>query len=340
MTATAVRTLPALYYRDPLLHEKERKAVFAKSWLLICHESQLPSAGDYLAATVAGYPLLLVRGENNEVRAFHNVCRHRAGPLAEEGRGNCDRALVCRYHGWRYALDGRLASARDFGPARDFDIREFALFGVACEAWRGFYFIHIDAHAPPLETAIRPLAEHMAELPLESYRLVRHERHEVRCNWKTYVENYLEGYHVPLVHPALDSYVDATRYEAIVDAPVVIHRAPPKSGVPVAGFWAWAWPCLGINVYPNGVMMERMWPLDFAHTQLDYIYLFPEDAAQEEIASAANSSEVTTREDVRIVEAVQRNLNAGVYDKGRLSPKHEDGVAWFQQQLRRALDKC
>jgi choline monooxygenase len=338
MNATAVRTLPASFYRDPVVYEKERKGVFAKSWLLVGHESQLPNVGDYLATTVAGYPLLLVHGEDNRVRAFHNVCRHRAGPLAEEGRGNCDRALVCRYHGWRYALDGRLASARDFGAAHDFDVREYGLFGVACESWRGFYFVHIDADAPPLETAIRPLAEHMAKLPLESYRLAGHERHEVRCNWKTYVENYLEGYHVPLVHPALNDYVDAAHYEAVVDAPVVIHRAPPRTGVPVAGFWAWAWPCLGINVYPNGLMLERMWPLDFARTQLDYIYLFPGGAAQEEIASATGSSGQTTTEDIRIVEAVQRNLDAGIYDEGRLSPKHENGVAWFQRQLRRALD--
>jgi len=288
--------------------------------------------------TAAGYPLIVVRGDDGAVRAFHNVCRHRAGPLAEDGTGNCDRALICRYHGWRYALDGRLSSARDFGPAGDFDVREYGLFAIRCEAWRGFHFVHIGPGAAPLAAAMRPLAERTAHLPLETYRFVRQDCHEVRCNWKTYVENYLEGYHIPLVHPALDSYVDAARYEVSVDSPVVIHKAPPKDGVPVAGLWAWAWPCLGINVYPGGLMMERMWPLDFARTLLDYIYFFPEDTPPTEMDRAAASSGVTTKEDILIVEAVQRNLDAGIYDTGRLSPKHEGGVAWFQRQLRCALE--
>ena len=334
----AATTLPASLYRDPLVYETERTDVFARAWLLLAHDTELPEPGDYVATTVAGYPLLLVRGEDRTVRAFHNVCRHRAGPLTENGSGNCGRALVCRYHGWRYALDGRLASARDFGPAQDFDVRAYGLLGVACQAWRGFLFVHVGAGAPPLETAIRPLAERTKDIPLETFRFVRGDRHEVKCNWKTYVENYLEGYHVPLVHPALNAYVDAARYEVEVDAPIVIHRAPPRDGVPVAGLWAWVWPCLGINVYPDGLMMERMWPLDHARTVLDYAYFFPEGARADDVESARNSSEVTTGEDIRICEAVQRNLDAGVYDTGRLSPKHEQGVAWFQRQLRRALD--
>lgn len=338
MAAIAAQTLSAVHYRDPALYQKERTHVFARSWLLVAHDSQMPDAGDYVALTVAGYPLVVVRGEDGLVRAFHNVCRHRAGPLTEDGSGNCRHAFICRYHGWRYTLEGRLASARDFGPAGEFDVRDYGLFAVHCESWRGFHFVHIGPGVPPLETAVRPLAERTAHIPLESYRCVHQDRHELRCNWKTYVENYLEGYHIPLVHPALDAAVDATQYEALVDEPIVIHRAPPRDGAPVAGLWAWAWPCLGINVYPGGLMMERMWPLDFGRTQLDYIYFFPEGASQSEVDKARASSLVTTQEDIRIVEAVQRNLDAGVYETGRLSPRHEGGVAWFQRRLRRALD--
>src|SRR5580693_6922321 len=125
-------TLPASLYRDPAVYEAERRAVFARSWLLFAHESQLAEPGCTVAAAVAGYPLIAVRGADNRIRAFHNVCRHRAGPLADDGTGKCEGALVCRYHGWRYALDGRLASARDFGPAEDFDPRDFALLPLAC----------------------------------------------------------------------------------------------------------------------------------------------------------------------------------------------------------------
>ena len=127
----APESLDAALYRGPDQYAIERRTIFARSWLLIAHESQLPDTGSYVATSVAGYPLIVVRGEGGKIRAFHNVCRHRAGPLADDGEGRCEGQLVCRYHGWRYALDGRLANARDFGPAEGFDPREFALFGIA-----------------------------------------------------------------------------------------------------------------------------------------------------------------------------------------------------------------
>jgi choline monooxygenase len=128
MRQPAPETLPANLYSDPALYQTERREIFARTWQLFAHESQLPRSGDYLATSFAGYPVLAVRGDDGAVRAFHNVCRHRAGPLVEDGAGHCAGALVCRYHAWKYALDGRLASARDFGPAEGFDPREFALF--------------------------------------------------------------------------------------------------------------------------------------------------------------------------------------------------------------------
>lgn len=339
MHRIAAETLPAALYRDPSLYETERRRIFARSWQLVAHEAQLPEPGAWLAIILAGYPLILVRGNDDRIRCFHNVCRHRAGPLAPDGRGRCDGALVCRYHGWRYALDGRLASARDFGPAADFDPRAYGLIGALCENWRGFLFANIDRDAPPLASVIAPLAERMRHMPLETWRPVRHASHEIRCNWKTYVENYLEGYHVPVVHPALSAAIDATRYEIELHGEVVFHYAPPRDGAAVSGLWGWVWPCLGINGYGHGVMMERIWPLDLARTRLDYLYFFPPDIPDDEIQAAVTASEITTAEDIAITEAVQRNLDAGIYDRGRLSPKHEDCVALFQQLYRAAMEK-
>ena len=111
------------------------------------------------------------------------------------------------------------------------------------------------------------------------------------------------------MHPFLNSAVDASKYEVDVSAPVIFHQAPPRDGSPVGGLWAWSWPCLGVNVYADGILMER----------------------------SVAASEITTEEDRKICEAVQRNLDAGIYESGRLSPKHEQGVAWFQNQLRRTL---
>ncbi|HXL98558.1 MAG TPA: SRPBCC family protein [Rhizomicrobium sp.] len=339
MQHTAQETLPTRFYRDPAIYEDERRRVFARNWLLFGHESQLADPGAYVAGSVAGFPLIVVRGTDNVIRAFHNVCRHRAGPLADDGVGKCEGALVCRYHGWRYALDGRLASARDFGAAEGFDVRDFALLPIACESWRGFVFVNIDAKADPLERAIAPLIARTRNVPLENFRLTHHTVHDIACNWKTYVENYLEGYHIPLVHPFLNSAVDATKYEISVSAPVIFHQAPPRDGSPVAGLWAWAWPCLGVNVYAEGILMERMWPLSATHTRLDYLYFFVDGIARNEMERSITASEDTTREDKLITEAVQRNLDAGVYEKGRLSPKHEEGVGWFQREIAKVLER-
>ncbi|MGH6872851.1 MAG: aromatic ring-hydroxylating oxygenase subunit alpha [Rhizomicrobium sp.] len=339
MENTAQITLEASLYRDPSVYEAERRHVFARNWLMFCHESQLPMAGSYVAAQAAGFPLLAVRGTDGQVRAFHNVCRHRAGPLADDGAGKCEGSLVCRYHGWRYALDGRLASARDFGPAQDFDPRDYSLVPLRCESWRGFLFVNMAGDAEPLSKAIAPLIARTANLPLENFRFSHASSHDIACNWKTYVENYLEGYHIPLVHPFLNSAVDAAKYEVDVSAPVIFHQAPPRDGSPVAGLWAWAWPCLGVNVYAEGVLLERIWPVDAAHTRLDYLYFFADGTPRNEMERSVAASEITTHEDKAICEAVQRNLDAGIYAVGRLSPKHEQGVAWFQREIARALGR-
>ncbi|MBI3677956.1 MAG: aromatic ring-hydroxylating dioxygenase subunit alpha [Proteobacteria bacterium] len=338
MTQRTAETLSAALYRDPAVYEEERKLVFAKSWILFAHESQLSKPGAYVASRMAGFALLAVKGEDGAVRAFHNVCRHRAGPLVDDGAGDCGNALLCRYHGWRYALDGRLASARDFGPASDFDPRDFGLIPLQCAMWHGFVFVNMDRNASDFEQTIAPLEKKASAMALERFTRVRHSEHLLKCNWKTYVENYLEGYHIPVLHPALNASLGST-YGVEIDPPVQFYHATPREGSAVAGLWAWQWPCLGVNVYADGVLMERMWPVDHGHTKLDYLFLFAEDADEASIRRAVAASEVTTAEDILICEAVQQNLNAGVYEKGRLSPKHEAGVAWFQTQIRRALDR-
>src|ERR1700753_717079 len=275
MKQNAPETLAAWLYRDKEVYETERRRVFGASWLFIAHESQLREPGEYVAANAAGYPLIVVRGAKGELHAFHNVCRHRAGPLADDGQGKCEGQLVCRYHGWRYALDGRLANARDFGPAEGFDPRDYALKPVRCESWRGFRFINMDKDAEPLMKFLAPLAARTKDLPLEKFTFNRGTTHGIACNWKTYVENYLEGYHIPLVHPFLNSAGVASRYGVDLTAPIVFHSAPTRDGSPVGGVWAWMWPCLGVNMYEGGVLMERMWPLSATHTRLGSLLFFP-----------------------------------------------------------------
>jgi choline monooxygenase len=325
-------TAYAALYRDPALYAYERKAIFGRSWLFMGHQSELSREGDVLTATIAGYPLLVVRTAKG-LKAFHNVCRHRAGHLFEEERGNCGGTLVCRYHGWVYTLDGRLRNARDFGAAEGFDPRDYGLFELKVETWRGFVYVNADKDSPALALHMAPLDARLGKRKLEALVHADRRTHDIACNWKLYVENYLEGYHIPLVHPQLNAEVDATKYAVTVEGALCFHYAPPKltDGV-YDGLWAFALPNLGFNVYEHGLMMERMVPLGLGATRLVYdFYLTPEASTDPYRRNQViGTSGIVTSEDKWICERVQANIEAGVYEAGVLSPRHEAGVAWFQ----------
>lgn len=333
-------TAPASVYRDPQRYDDERRHVFGRAWLFLGHVSELAHEGDVVATTIAGYPLLAVRAPSG-IKAFHNVCRHRAGPLFDGERGNCGNTLTCKYHGWAYALDGRLRNARDFGVAPGFDPRDFALFELKVETWRGFVFVSADRNAPALAQLLAPLDARVGRRDLET--LVHAERrvHDIGCNWKIYVENYLEGYHIPLVHQRLSEEVDASKYEVSVEGGVCFHAAPLKaeSETIYGGVWAFVQPNLGINVYGHGLMMERIVPIGLCGTRLIYDYYLTREIADDarERQRILSTSGTVTAEDKWICEHVQANIDAGVYEQGVLSPKHEKGVAWFQHFVAGAL---
>jgi len=332
----AVETLPASVYRDPSLWPHERARIFARSWQYVGHESLLEEPGTWVSDAVVGYPLLAVRGQDGMLRGFHNVCRHRAGPLTQGASGRCDGLLTCQYHGWTYALDGRLRSARDFGPSPGFDPREFGLYPVRLETWRGLVFAAVDAEIPPLAEFLAPLEARLKGADWSGLRVATTRHHHLACNWKAYVENYLEGYHVPLIHPALDAEIDATRYSVTLDGRIAIHEAPLKKPDAVyEGLWAWAWPNIGFNVYGSGVMFERMAPLGHDRTRLDYIYLTLKGEAVSDETMAM--FDMVLAEDLWVVERVQENLDAGIYQAGRLSSRHEAAVAAFQAFYRQAM---
>ena len=211
------RTLPAGWYGDPEIHERERRAVFGNEWLFVGLRQTLQEPGDYLATDIAGWNVVVVVDDEGDLRAHHNVCRHRAGPLAEAGRGRVP-SLVCRYHGWAYALDGTLRSARDFGDTIDL-IDCDALMSLQVDTWRGLVFINVGENgaAPPLLESLGSFVDACAGYPIESFVPGPESDHELACNWKTYADNYLEGYHIPLVHPALNKEIDAKRYHVEID---------------------------------------------------------------------------------------------------------------------------
>ena len=321
-------TLPPEWYHDPEVFRRERGSLWAGPWLAVGTTHELDRPGRYLATTVAGWPVLVVADAAGTVRAFHNVCRHRAGPLVWDGAGTCSR-LVCRYHGWSYALDGSLLSARDFGC----DPGARPLLELPSDTWRGIVFVNLAPDPPPLLDAIGAFAEQCAGVRWEHFTPGGEAHHDVGANWKVYAENYLEGYHIPLVHPGLNREVDASRYRVTVGERWCRHDAPAREGAVNAGLWIWCWPNLALNVYPDGMNVERFVPLSPTTTRVSYSYFF---AGEVDDAVVAMSTTVLD-EDRRICEAVQRNLEAGAYGAGVLSPRHERGVEAFQAWVRSAL---
>lgn len=324
------RTLPARLYGDPDAYTRERTQVFGQAWLFLGHEAEAAEPGDWIAADIAGHRLFAVRGKDGILRAFHNVCRHRAGPLVQGERGTCPGELTCAYHGWRYALDGRLRSAVGFGPAEGFDPRELGLLGLKLETWRGLVFVSMAEAPEPLSDFIAPLERLIEARGLRIPGPALRRSHRIGCDWKVYVENYLESYHIASVHPALTQELGAD-YRVTVDGDLVIQESLASGDGPQAGLWGWLWPNLAVNIYRDGAMIERMVPEGPGRTRLDYLFL--RDDGPDALADALAASDTLTAEDAGICEAVQANLSAGAYDTGVLSPAHEAGVAWFQSRL-------
>ena len=196
MQASTMWTLPARWYADPEIYDAERRRIFSRHWLWIGREAEVAEPGSYLTAAPAGFPLVVRRTGDGTLRAFHNVCRHRASKLLTEPSGHCN-TIECPYHGWRYRSDGALDHVPLFGEVADFPQRDLSLFSVAVDVWRGLLFVYLDPDAPPLIEWLGPIEESVERTGPARVNFGREVTFLVDCNWKTYIDNYQEGYHIP-----------------------------------------------------------------------------------------------------------------------------------------------
>ncbi len=337
-SAQSETTLRAAGYHEPSAFAAERSAIFGREWLLIGHMRELRKPGDFIAEAIAGWPLFVIRDKQGALKGFHNVCRHRAGPLVEDGCGHTG-ALRCRYHGWLYDTDGRLVRRPDFMDGSDaFDGTALALKPIAVAEWRGFVFVNLDASAGPLADGLGDLVTATADIPIERYQFFRRQTYDLPFNWKTYVDNYLEGYHIPLMHKGLARDLDMATYRVENANRVSIHRSGAREEGTYQGLFMWRWPNNTIGVYGSGFNICRIQPVAPRALRLAFDFYFDPEAGlsveAKEKASATTCAVV--EEDFPMCEIVQRNLEAGVYEAGPLSPKHEQGVAYFHRLVRAA----
>ncbi len=354
--ASAV-TLSSREYLDPDIFQRERRSIFGKTWQLAGRLKDLERPGDFVPVTILDEPIVLVRDTEGLLRGFYNVCRHRAGQVALS-RGN-RKSLQCQYHGWTYGLDGALRTAPEMDDAAGFDRGEFGLRPVRVAAWGPFVFVSLDIDGPELAEVMGAIPDEVSRSGYDIDRMSLVERREyvVECNWKVYVENYLEGYHIPIAHPALfkeldyDAYsVETFRWYSKQHAPVrelkagEVHgrdrrfiRSPDGED---EALYYWLYPNTMFNIYPDNMSMNQVIPLSADRTLTVFEWYFAEPGTGEgweSMQQAIAFSDQIQQEDIVICEQVQRGLRSSSYEAGRLSPRRENGVYHFQNLVREAL---
>ncbi len=333
-----LKNLAAGYYADPAIYRSERRAIFERAWHMLGPVGQVAEPGQYLAVELTNWKVFVLRGNDGRLRAFHNVCRHRGARLLEEGSGRC-QVLRCPYHLWTYDQEGKLRRAPWFGEDPGFRLEDWPLNPIAVETWRGLLFVSVAPEEPLLEQ-LGDLPEEVADDPIESFQPAADERFVMAANWKTYTDNFVEGYHIPGIHPGFHKVIDFEKFETVARRGLVRMSSPQKSGSIYGGKWLWMWPNWTLSVFPGGMNTSRIDPIAVDQTALLYHFYFADVSAEakgfRERTIATNCGIV--REDFGICEHTQRNYASGAYRPGPLSPRHEQSVAYFQAKVLAALD--
>ena len=346
-------TIPAAWYIDPRVLDLEQRTVFARSWQLAGRVDQLRVAGNFVAFDLpGGEPVVLVRGEDDVLRGFFNVCRHHAAAVVGDPHGSA-RVLRCPYHGWTYGLDGALKGAPDFAEVCDFDRGANGLVPIEIGVWEHWVFARVEGGGPSVEASLgTDVVARVAALNIGGLRWMERRHYVVDCNWKVFVDNYLDGgYHVPHLHKGLGSVLDYSRYTielgerfCLQSSPMVqegadARTADVRSGERASYFWMY--PNLMLNCYADAMDTNLVIPRGVGRTEVIFDYFFADVSAAarpRNLASIAVSEQIQD-EDVGICASVQRGLSSRAYTAGRLSVRREAGEHLFHRLLHADLTR-
>ena len=342
-------TIPAPWYVDARIAELERQTVFSKTWQMVGRVDQVEKPGQFATATVAGEPIVVVRGNDHVLRGFFNVCRHHAAAVVTEPCGQASM-LHCPYHGWNYGLDGSLKGMPEFEGVRNFERRQNGLLPVRTETWEKFVFINLDPQAEPLEKFLGGLLKRVAPLHVTKLHYFDSRTYDIHCNWKVFIDNYLDGgYHVPHLHKGLNSVLDYKEYTienedryCLQSSPMVVSDVDKATASTRRGdraWYFWQYPNLMINCYEGYMDTNLVIPLDVDHCRVIFDFYFADvsDASSEYNKQSVIVGDVVQDEDQGICEAVQRGLKSRAYGAGRLSVRREAGEHLFHCLLARDL---
>lgn len=339
------RTIPSAWYFDQEIFDLESRRVFGESWQMVGRTSQLEKPGSFVTADVAGEPVLVVRDEHGTLRAFHNVCRHRAAQVINQAEGQVTK-LRCRYHGWTYDLAGRLRGVPEFDGVQDFCKESEGLAPMAVEECGPLAFIHQGTPRQKLADFLDPFPAQTAALGLEAMKFCGRREYEIGCNWKVFVDNYQDGgYHVNTVHPGLAGALDYAHYRTENHAHSSVQISPIKPATDAtvgkvrtgshAYYW-WIFPNLMVNLYQGVMDTNLVLPLgpDRCRVIFDFYFTHTEGADNQKfIADSMAVAHQVQLEDLGVCEEVQRGLKSRSYDTGRFSVKRESGGYHFHRLL-------
>jgi choline monooxygenase len=361
----SAHTLASKFYTDPAILDAEKSHIFRRTWQLVgtlntpCGEMNgekrtIADPESFFTVDVVGEPVVVVRDKLGALRAFSNVCRHRAGPIAQ-GSG-WKNVFRCGYHGWTYTLDGRLIGTPDVEGVEFFDRSTMGMVPLRLETWEQLIFVNFDQSAEPLSAYLGKIPEQARGFQFEGLQSVERRDYIIDCNWKVYVDNYLEGYHIPIAHPGLMREIDYAnyrtdtyRYYSQQFAPIRAMKSEdagerfyaPGGGLQEALYF-WVFPNLMLNVYPDNLSTNLIVPLSHDKTLTIFEWFFHDahsEKVRERIKRAVAFSDEVQQEDINLCRSVQRGLNSSTYDRGRYSVKRENGVHHFHMLLSEFLSK-
>ncbi len=329
--------------------------IFAKQWLLVGHQSEIPNAGDYFLTTVADESLIIIRDSKLNIRAFYNVCRHRGTRLKEEA---CGHALViqCPYHAWTYGLDGRLVGAPHMDDVPGFDKADYPLNAVNLALWEGFIFVNLETNPMPLEKWFAPLAGKFSHWNIPTLQPAKRIEYDVRANWKLMFENYSECYHCPGVHPQLQkvSPYDSAEND-LREGPFLggFMKINPGKSLTMSGnacasfvgeienlqrvFYYSIFPNMLLSLHPEYVMVHQLWPQSPDRTLIVCAWLFHPDAFKRNDFKPEDAIEfwdMTNKQDWHVCELSQQGIASRAYEPGPYSSRESIPVAWDEFYLR------
>jgi len=354
--------LPPEVYVDQEIAGREQQAIFARSWQLVGHSADLREAGRFATVQVGAESALLIRGEDGELRAFRNVCRHRASRL-REGRGECGKALRCPYHGWTYRTDGSLIGVPEGRGFAGLDKSTLGLMPARVEQFAGFVFVNLDLDASPLADGLDGLEERLAPYDIPAMERFSESTSSQPANWKIVADNYLEGYHVPIAHPGLMRLLDYQRYTVELGEGYVFFEVPlrdkpsgnrlerayqrmvrpmPGLGPADRGVWRFVflWPNTTIDLYPDQVSTWQINPtaIDATHDVWACYRTERPSAALRAVQRLNHRLNIAVAdEDADLVARVQAGMATTGWQPGPLGER-EAGVAWFAEHVRAALE--